>query len=284
MAIKTSYAVWIAGAALSAASLVSGSAFAVAAPTVPATLTQQGRILDATGAPVSSKVKIVFSVYADAKGGTALWTEEQNITLDDGYFSAQLGSVTAIPAGVFDGSVRYIGVTVGADAEMAPREAVTSVPYAMKADIADVASSAAFTSLTGIPAPCAAGNYLKGYDATGLAQCAALPALSCTVRYTDNRASMTSVGIGCNADEVMTGGGCLTNGYLQSSYQNVCITAANEVTTDVTPPAGTVSPLAVGPVIGPPIIIPVCFANYKWTCNTVSSASIRAYATCCKVL
>src|SRR5450631_2625311 len=155
MAIKTSFARWVAGAAVSAAGLWSISAFAA----VPATLTQQGRILDATtGDPVSSKLKIVFNVYADAKGGTALWTEEQNITLDDGYFSAQLGSVTAIPDTLFDGSVRYLGVTVGADAEMAPREAITSVPYALKAAsaaVADVATSAAFTSLTGIPTPCA---------------------------------------------------------------------------------------------------------------------------------
>src|SRR5450432_259368 len=168
MAIKTSFKRWVAGAAVSAVGLWSISAFAVPAPAVPATLTQQGRILDATtGNPVTSKLKIVFNVYADAKGGTALWTEEQNITLDDGYFSAQLGSVTAIPDTLFDGSVRYLGVTVGADAEMAPREAITSVPYALKAASAAVASSAAFTSLTGIPAPCAVGSYLSGYSAVG---------------------------------------------------------------------------------------------------------------------
>jgi hypothetical protein len=279
MAIKTSFARWVAGAAVSAVGLWSISAFAA----VPATLTQQGRILDATsGDPVSSKVQIVFNVYAKATGGTALWTEQQNITLDDGYFSAQLGSVTPIPDTLFDGTVRYLGVTVGADDEMAPREAITSVPYAMNAASADVASSAAFTSLTAIPAPCATGMYLKGYDATGAAQCAALPALSCTVRYTDYRASVSSVAVACNADEVMTGGGCATAGDLQSSYQNVCIVAANQVTTDVTPPAGTVTPAAT---IGPPIIINPClFATNEWTCTTVAATSIRAYATCCKVL
>ena len=204
MAIKTSFARWVAGAAVSAVGLWSISAFAVAAPAVPATLTQQGRILDATtGDPVSSKVKIVFNVYADLKGGTALWTEEQDITLDDGYFSAQLGSVTAIPGTLFDGSVRYLGVTVGADDEMAPREAITSVPYAMKAAAADVAGSAAFTSLTGIPAPCAAGSYLSGYSAAGVAACTALPALACTTRYTALTAGTTN-DVGCDATSEST--------------------------------------------------------------------------------
>jgi len=175
MAIKTSFARWVAGAAVSAVGLWSISAFAAAAP-VPATLTQQGRILDATtGDPVSSKVQIVFNVYADAKGGTALWTETQSITLDDGYFSAQLGSVTTIPDGVFDGSVRYLGVTVGTDAEMTPREALTSVPYAFIAGNAATAATAAsvpFTGLTGFPAACADGTYLKGFTAAGAAVCA----------------------------------------------------------------------------------------------------------------
>src|SRR5439155_18765986 len=38
---------------------------------------------------------------------------------------------TAIPASVFDGSPRYLGVTVGTDPEMTPRQAIFAVPYAM---------------------------------------------------------------------------------------------------------------------------------------------------------
>ncbi len=280
MAIKTSFAVWIAGAALSAASLVSGSAFA--APPVPATLTQQGRILDKTGAPVSSKVKIVFNVYAAATGGDALWTEEQNITLDDGYFSAQLGSVTAIPDGVFDGTVRYIGVTVGADDEMTPREPVTSVPYALTAGTAAVASSAAFTSLTGIPTPCDAGMYLKGYDATGAKQCAALPALACTTRYTAYTAGLTQQNLGCDATsdyKILVSGGCEASTALSGSHLDMC--TLNPVS------SGSVGPTAVGPVgpIGP--IGTLCLFSPlfgTWQCDTLASSNIRAYATCCKVL
>jgi hypothetical protein len=283
MAIKTSFAGWVAGAAVSAVGLWSISAFAVAAPAVPASLTQQGRILDATtGDPVASKLKLVFNVYADAKGGTALWTEEQDLTLDDGYFSAQLGSVTPIPDTLFDGTVRYLGVTVGADDEMAPREAITSVPYAMKAAVADVANGAAFTSLTGIPAPCADGSYLTGYSAAGVAACSTLPALSCTYRA-NTAATGTSASAGCDtaSGESLMGGGCYDTVPLNSSYPDVCPVAA----LDVTPGAATgVTPAAVIGPIKPPIIIPIgCFASGKWTCSSASSGTIRAYAVCCSV-
>jgi hypothetical protein len=280
MAIKTSFKRWVAGTAVSAVGLWSISAIAA----VPATLTQQGRILDATtGEPVVSKLKIVFNVYADAKGGTALWTEEQNITLDDGYFSAQLGSVTAIPATVFDGTVRYLGVTVGADDEMAPREAITSVPYAMNAAVADVAGSADFTSLTGIPAPCVAGSYLTGYSAAGVAACSTLPTLSCTYRAAAAVAGY-SAAAGCAADESLMGGGCSANVPLSGSYPNVCPVAA----TDLTPGAATgVTPAASLPVTPtkPPIIFrpPECIRDGKWTCTSGTSGSITPYAICCTV-
>ena len=101
---------------------------------VPALLTQQGQLIDkTTGAPASGSLSFAFSIYADPAGGTPLWTETQSITLDGGYFSAQLGSTTPLPATVFDGSVRYLGVQIGSDAELAPREALTSVPYAVLA-------------------------------------------------------------------------------------------------------------------------------------------------------
>jgi hypothetical protein len=101
---------------------------------VPNLLTQQGRLVSASGVPVTTAVAITFNVYAAASGGTALWTETQNVTPDDGYFSTRLGEVTALPATLFDGSVRYLGVTIGADPEMTPRQVLASVPYALLAN------------------------------------------------------------------------------------------------------------------------------------------------------
>ena len=116
---------------ISAAALITASAASAA---VPSTLTQQGRLFDSSGAPVAGSVSIVFTIYDSASGGTALWTETQTVTLDEGYFSARLGESTPIPSGVFDGSTRYLGVTVGTDPEMTPRQTIVSVPYALMAN------------------------------------------------------------------------------------------------------------------------------------------------------
>ncbi len=111
--------------------------------TVPAGLTQQGRLLDKSGKPVVGPISFTFSIYADETEGEALWSEEQEITLDQGYFSARLGDDTknAFPADLFSGSARYLGIKVGADPEMAPRQRIGSVPYAFLAERATVASS-----------------------------------------------------------------------------------------------------------------------------------------------
>jgi hypothetical protein len=117
------------GAGILMLALSGGSAMAG----VPQLLTEQGRLLDGTGVPVSGSINVTFTVYDAPTSGTTLWTETQTITLDSGYFSAILGETTPLPATVFDGSTRYLGVTVGTDTEMQPRQAVFSVPYALVA-------------------------------------------------------------------------------------------------------------------------------------------------------
>ncbi len=107
---------------------------APAAAGVPSTLTEQGRLFDSVGAPLSTTVAITFSLYAGPNGGQALWSETQVIALDAGYFAAELGTVTPLPAALWDGTVRYVGITVGADPEMSPRQPTSSVPYALVAE------------------------------------------------------------------------------------------------------------------------------------------------------
>lgn len=107
---------------------------ATASSAVPSVLTEQGRLLDSTGNPATGSVSITFTVYDAATGGASLWTETQNVTLDSGYFSARLGETTAIGATVFNGSTRYLGVKVGSDPEMTPRQTLVSVPYALMAN------------------------------------------------------------------------------------------------------------------------------------------------------
>jgi len=117
------------GALAIAASLAAGEARAG----VPSLLTQQGRVLTTSGTPLSGSMTVLFAIYDTTNGTTPLWSESQNLTFDDGYFSTELGSVTVFPATLWNGNERYLGVTIGSDPEMTPREDVTSVPYALVA-------------------------------------------------------------------------------------------------------------------------------------------------------
>jgi hypothetical protein len=106
----------------------------LALASVPFALTEQGRLLDRNDQPVSGKISVKFSIHDSITGGAAIWSETQDITLDEGYFSARLGEVTAIPKNVFNGQTRYLSIKVGTDDEMTPRQAIVSVPYALVAD------------------------------------------------------------------------------------------------------------------------------------------------------
>jgi hypothetical protein len=119
-----------------------------AAASVPGSLTQQGRLLDAAGNPVDGvALEFTFALYTAATGAanTAIWTEKQTITPDGGYFSARLGESAPFPATIFDGSrgTLFLGITIGTDAEMAPRQELTSVPFALLAGNALNANHAA---------------------------------------------------------------------------------------------------------------------------------------------
>lgn len=116
----------------------------VAAADVPGALSQQGRLLDSSGEAVpDGQISFTFTIYDAAEGGAELWTETQDISTEDGYFSAQLGDVQAFSDTLFDGETTlFLGVQVGSDDEMTPRQPITSVPFAMKAAMSDTATNA----------------------------------------------------------------------------------------------------------------------------------------------
>jgi hypothetical protein len=114
--------------------LVVGTArSASAAPAVPNYLTEQGRLFDSAGAPISATIAFVFTVYSDKDGMTSLWTESKALTLDDGYFSTTLGDTTPMQADLFSGAQRFLGIKVSTDPEMKPLQPLSSVPYALLA-------------------------------------------------------------------------------------------------------------------------------------------------------
>lgn len=104
---------------------------------VPATITQQGRLFDVDKKPVVGTLKVTFKIYAKSDDTTEIWSETHDVTFDEGYFSATLGEQSTffppMATPIFDGTVRYMGVTVEGDNEMSPRAVVQSVPYSFLA-------------------------------------------------------------------------------------------------------------------------------------------------------
>jgi hypothetical protein len=114
------------------AGFISSLAFAV-----PVTTNYQGYLENTDGEPLDATVNMTFALYATAEGGSALWTEtHQNVEVTDGVFSLILGNTTSFDDDSLEGK-RYLGVTVGSDPEMAPRQQLTSAFFAMRAGVAD---------------------------------------------------------------------------------------------------------------------------------------------------
>jgi hypothetical protein len=106
---------------------------------VPQTISYQGSLTDSAGVPVSGAFTVTFTLYDAAVGGTTLWTETQaSVPVANGAFGVVFGADGGNPldAAVFAGQV-YLGVSVGGDAEMTPRQALTAVGYAIQAKNAE---------------------------------------------------------------------------------------------------------------------------------------------------
>ena len=119
-----------------ALSLLLATAFRASAQ-VPGSISYQGRLLDATGAPVSSSVTMAFGLYAQANSTVTIWTETHTVTPINGFFTVHLGDINEggkpFGAGVWTGEIRYLGIQVAGDAEMSPRAKLLSAPYALLA-------------------------------------------------------------------------------------------------------------------------------------------------------
>ncbi len=119
----------------------------------PDRLTYQGFLVNVTGtalgATAPKNYDVVFRIYDAQSGGNRLWTEQQTVTVDKGYFSVLLGEGTQVTseshqalATLFadaSASDRYVETTVkgiapgGADSTILPRLRLLTVPYAFLA-------------------------------------------------------------------------------------------------------------------------------------------------------
>ncbi len=147
-------------------SLILTAAFALAslavAQTVPSGMTYQGRLTDASNAPVpdGTGYEIEVRLWSAPTGGTLLWgTRYSGVPLKGGAFNLILGSGGTSIAGAtttdlkaaFNNPTVHLGLTTTKSAsgaaiqsptEILPRQQIFSTPYAFRAQTAAVAESA----------------------------------------------------------------------------------------------------------------------------------------------
>jgi hypothetical protein len=113
----------------------------VAAPAVPTTIGFSARVAD-NGRPVSGTHAFGFKFFDALEAGTELWKhsatdEPAMLVVNDGVVSYALGSDQAINLGVvFNGLPVFVEVTFNG-AVLSPRVEVHSVPYAIRAQVAE---------------------------------------------------------------------------------------------------------------------------------------------------
>lgn len=138
---------------------------ALAFAAVPQTINYQGYLKDANG-PVSTTTSITFSLYNQATGGDMLWQETMNVTPQNGIYSVQLGTQTPISSSLDNGPALYLGIKIGSENELPERHALTSVPFALRAELpvsTTVASSTNGFEITNSDS----GTAIKGTGGSG---------------------------------------------------------------------------------------------------------------------
>lgn len=124
---------------------LAGLTLATTASATPQLLTHSGRLLGVDGEPINGERTLITALFSgpDASA-TQLWSESQSETLTQGYYSTIMGDSTPFPNGIFDGSVRWLGITVDGVA-LGARSPIYAAPYAFRAqtaDLADIATNA----------------------------------------------------------------------------------------------------------------------------------------------
>jgi hypothetical protein len=104
---------------------------------VPEKINYQGYLTNAAGIPVNGARQLTFTIYDQPTAGNALWTETQNAIVLNGVYSIRLGEVEPITLAF--SIPYYLGIKVGSDPEMTPRQPLSAVGYAFRAKYANEA-------------------------------------------------------------------------------------------------------------------------------------------------
>jgi len=138
---------------------------------VPQIINYQGSLSDSSGSPVNATLSITFTLYDVASGpGVTLWQETQSVEVTNGVFNVQLGADTVgnpLNATILDDPI-YLGVQVDADAEMTPRQRVTSAAFAIRSQTVEVDTLNSLACSEGEVPKLTAGSWACGADDEGV--------------------------------------------------------------------------------------------------------------------
>jgi len=134
---------WIQGSCVLIACILYLVASALSMAAIPKYINFQGKLTDSESNPVADGTyTVTFRLYNTETGASALWTEEQAVTVSSGIFNAVLGTKTAFELEF--NTPYWLSVQIGSDNEMVPRQRLTSAGYAINADNLDTYTSTQF--------------------------------------------------------------------------------------------------------------------------------------------
>lgn len=119
----------------------------------------QGRLTDNGGNPLDGSYNLTFRLYDVSLGGTALCEDTDLVNVDNGLFDAKMDYCTASD---IDGRQLYLGIEVGSDGEMTPRQPIYPVPYARSLRPGAVISTTGYPALH-VESTSPSGRGLRAY-------------------------------------------------------------------------------------------------------------------------
>lgn len=137
-----------------------------AATTLPTKMNFQGRLTNSAGnTVVNGTYNMRFRIWNASSGGVQQWTEDrlvsatQGVTVTNGQFNVQLGSITSLPASIFTSNSLYFEIELPTPATatssspswtegaMTPRNQLATSAYAYNAETLDGIDGDAFAQL-----------------------------------------------------------------------------------------------------------------------------------------
>ena len=206
--------------------IIAGNIFAQ----VPRSFSYQGMLLNAAKQPVTGIHRLTVTLYDAPLEGNTLHSENFSSEVRTGIFTVMLGSETPFEPSVTFDKQYWLGISIDGGAELSPRTALTSVPYAIHADAASALSKdakGAVTSLNG-----KSGNLIiKGGQGTDIRTEGNIITITANVTNIDHGITpQGSTNIIGTANQVLANG---TSGSQQSG--NVTLTTPQNIHTAATP-------------------------------------------------